>query len=256
MTYTFQVMFAVIKHTLIKVIRRPVVLTFSFFQPLMWMFFFGFLFYRFPLDQLGKDISYIDFLLPGICCMTTLFGASQSGISIVRDIQSGFLFRLLRTPASRGAILLGKISADVIRLLFQVMIVIIIGNIIGVSYNITLIGLVQGVIALIFFAFAYASLSCFIAIKAKEPEVMGTFIHIVNMPILFTSTALVPGKQMPEWLEGISSWNPLSIVADCFRESLIFNGTCNNTSNLILLFLLAIFLFGVDVISFKKIKIE
>ena len=138
--YNFYIILAVAKHTFVKVLRKPVVLTFSFFQPLMWMFFFGFLFYRFPLNHLREDISYIDFLLPGICCMTALFGASQSGVTIIRDIQTGFLYRMLRTPANRGAILFGKISADVLRLIFQVIVVIGIGALMGVTFRINAIG--------------------------------------------------------------------------------------------------------------------
>ena len=85
---------------------------------------------------------------------------------------------------------------------------------------------------------------------------MAIFIHIVNMPILFTSTALVPGKQMPKWLEGISQWNPLSIVADSFRESLIFNGFYENKIGFVFLLIIAVSLFLTDVFLFKKIKLE
>lgn len=61
--------------------------------------FFGFLFHRYGLDtflrELGtreRPIAYLDFLTPGVCAMTVLFGASQSGIGWIRDLQTGFAF--------------------------------------------------------------------------------------------------------------------------------------------------------------------
>ncbi len=50
---------------------------------------------------------------------------------------------------------------------------------------------------------------------------MAVFVHLVNMPLLFTSTALVPSRQMPAWLEMIAAWNPLTLVADMLRSSLL-----------------------------------
>ena len=50
---------------------------------------------------------------------------------------------------------------------------------------------------------------------------MAVFVHLVNMPLLFTSTALVPVRQMPPWLAEIARWNPLTLVADDLRGALL-----------------------------------
>ena len=82
-----------------KVLRHPVVLSFSFFQPLIWLAFFSFLLQGVYLQAVQDQRSYLDYLLPGVCLMTVLFGASQSGISLIRDMQTQFLQRLLTSPA-------------------------------------------------------------------------------------------------------------------------------------------------------------
>jgi ABC-2 type transport system permease protein len=96
----------------LKTIRRPVLLTFSFVQPLFWMLIFGFLFHRFTLGSAYAGLSYLDFLLPGICAMTVLFGASQAGIAIVHDLQTGFLQRMVRSTRRPVWILAGKTVAE------------------------------------------------------------------------------------------------------------------------------------------------
>ena len=103
------------QRTLRKTARRPVALTFSFVQPLVWMTCFGFLFHRYRVESLSGDAGYLTFLVPGVSAMSILFGASQSGIELIRDLQTGFLQRILLTPTSTYLLLTGKLAADVMR---------------------------------------------------------------------------------------------------------------------------------------------
>ena len=103
----FSSFYSIFFRTWLKVLRRPVILLLSFLQPLIWMSFFGFLFQRFPLGEMPAGVRYIDFLVPGICVMTVLIGASQSGIGLIRDMQTGFLDRMLYSPANNLAMLAG-----------------------------------------------------------------------------------------------------------------------------------------------------
>jgi ABC-2 type transport system permease protein len=226
----------------LKTIRRPIPLTFSFVQPLIWMLIFGFLFHRFTLGPEYAGFSYLDFLLPGVCAMTVLFGASQAGIAIVRDLQTGFLQRMVRSSMHSVWILTGKSVAEVTRLLLQAFVVALLGIALGARLRINLPALLVALVALALFALAYASLSCWIALKTRAQESMPVFVHVVNMPLLFTSTALVPSHQMPAWLEKIARWNPLSLVANGLREALLL-GQMPDAANLLPLLALGAFLF-------------
>lgn len=205
----------------LKTLRRPVPLTFSFVQPVIWMAVFGFLFQRFALGEEWAGFAYVDFLVPGVCAMTVLFGASQAGITLVRDLQTGFLRRMLRAAVRPGWMLGGKLLADVSRLLAQALGVALVGVAVGAHLTPSASALLVAVAGLAFFALGYASLSCWIALRTGAPESMGAFVHLVNMPVLFTSTALVPTRQMPPWLQSIATVNPLTAVADGLRHSLL-----------------------------------
>jgi len=211
------------RRTWVKTVRRPVPLTFSFLQPLIWMAVFGFLFQRFSLGSEHAGVSYVEFLVPGICAMTVLFGASQAGIGLVRDIQTGYLQRMVRAAVRPGWMLADKLLGDVTRLLAQATVVALAGALVGAALRPGLISVSVAALGLTAFAVGYASLSCWIALKTRAPESMGVFVHLVNMPILFTSTALVPARQMPEWLQAIAAWNPLTLVADDLRGALLFD---------------------------------
>jgi ABC-2 type transport system permease protein len=210
------------RRTWLKTLRRPVPLTFSFVQPLLWMGIFGFLFHRFALGPEYAHLRYLDFLLPGVSAMTVLFGASQAGIELVRDLQTGFAQRMARSTAHPGALLAGKLAGDVSRLLLQAAGVALLGIVLGARLAPAAGPVLLAAGALALFAAAYAALSCWIALATGAQEGMAVFVHLVNMPLLFTSTALVPARQMPAWLEGVARWNPLSRVADALREALLF----------------------------------
>jgi ABC-2 type transport system permease protein len=69
---------------------------------------------------------------------------------------------------------------------------------------------------------------------------MATYVHLVNMPLLFTSTALVPTKHMPAWLATIAAWNPLTLVVNALRSALLATGAGFPYSTLLALLLLAL----------------
>lgn len=227
-----------------KTLRRPVPLTFSFVQPLFWMLIFGFLFHRFALEAPYARLSYLDFLLPGVCAMTVLFGASQAGIELVRDLQTGFAQRMVRATDHPGWMLGGKLSADVGRLLAQAAVVALLGVALGARLRIDPAGMMIAALGLGAFAAAYAGLSCWIALKTRAQESMAVFVHLVNMPLLFTSTALVPSRQMPEWLAEVARWNPLTVVADPLRTSLLLGRAPRVLPTLLPLAILAALMFA------------
>lgn len=223
-----------------KTFRRPVHLTFSLLQPMMWMLFFGFLMQRFPVEELPAAVDYTSFLLPGICAMTVLFGASQVGIGLIRDMQSGFLQRVLASPAPRWVLHAGKLSADGIRLLLQLVVVLGLGVLVGASVSLAVLPLLLALLTAFFFAVAFGSLSCFLALRSRKQETMAAFVHAVNMPVFFTSTALVPQRQMPEWLAVVAAWNPLTPTVEALRGALLFQTMPSLTSQVLPMLVLAV----------------
>lgn len=222
MSAEFDIVWLMARRTLAAAVRRPVLLSFSLGQPLIWMLFFGFLFERYQLADLPRDLAYLDFLAPGVATMTVLFGASQSGIGWIRDLHTGFLPRLLNTPARPGLILAGKILADTLRLLIQAGLVLVLAGCLGFRPHLLPGALLPAFFALALFGCAFCALSSVIALKARAQEAMAAFVHLVNMPLFFTSTALVPARHMPGWLAEAARWNPLTLAVEALRDALVF----------------------------------
>ena len=65
--------------------------------------------------------------------MIILFTAAFSGMSVVFDKRFGFMNKALRTPISRGSIVIGKVLQSTIRSLIQAAIALIIAVLLGMD---------------------------------------------------------------------------------------------------------------------------
>jgi ABC-2 type transport system permease protein len=133
----------------------------------------------------------------------------------------------------------------------QAFLVALLGIALGARLWIDPLALLVALVELALFALAYASLSCWVALETKAQESMAVFVHIVNIPLLFTSTALVPLSQMPTWLETLARWNPLSLVANGLREALVL-GQMPDAANLLLLLAISAGIFALALRTISK----
>lgn len=218
--YQLSVIRAIFIRTWRKNLSKPGLILFALIQPIFWIIFFGFLFDRYPINEATGNSRYIDYLAPGVLVMTILFGASQSGISYIRDIQDGFLERLLLTPASSGYLVAGKILADVLRTLLNGALVALIACLVGANVQLSAPVVVYCALTFFLFAWSYSCLSSWIALRTRSQELMASFIQALNMPLIFTSNILVPSRQMPPWLAHWAQMNPLSTISTSARETL------------------------------------
>ena len=114
------------------------------------------------------------------------------------------------------------LAGDVVRLLAQALVVILLALLLGARLSPAWGAVLPAALSLALFATAFSSLSCALALKTRTQETMAAFVHLVNLPILFTSTALVPVRHMPGWLAAAASFNPLTLTVDAWRGALLF----------------------------------
>jgi ABC-2 type transport system permease protein len=82
-------------------------------QPALWLLVFGEVFTRIHAIPTG-DLRYLDFLAPGVLAQSVLFIAIFYGIAVIWERDLGLVHKLLVSPASRAALVLGKaLSAGV-----------------------------------------------------------------------------------------------------------------------------------------------
>ena len=207
-------------------------------QPALWLLIYGETFNRLHAIPTG-NIPYLDFLTPGIVAQSGMFIAIFYGIQIIWERDAGVLTKLLVTPTPRSALILGKAFAAGIRAIAQVLVVIVLGAILGVSLARNPINYI-GVFVVVMLGGAFFScLSMTVAgLVLKRDRLMGVG-QMITMPLFFASSALYPVKVMPGWLQVLSRVNPLSYEVDALR-GLLINAHANLWLDFLVLILVVI----------------
>jgi len=169
--------------------------------------------------------DYFSYMAVGMIAFTALFTTMFSGMSIVWDRRLGFLNKVLSTPVSRSVIILSKVLSATLRSMFQAGIIIVVAVAFGLQFGANFSPLnILGVFAIIFLiCVGLSSLFIAITIRSTRMETPMAVMNLINLPLMFASNAFFPTKFMPDWLQTIAQFNPLTYTTDAVRQLLIFN---------------------------------
>jgi len=245
-------MFVMIELELRRLRHDRTELYFRAVQPILWIAIFG------PVMSSIRGIStggvpYTDFITPGVLVQSTTFVSIFYGLMMVWERESGILKKLLVTPASRYATVIGRSMASGTRAIFQALIVVPAALIIGVTFipNPAYFGLA---LLVIFFASGgFAAISIIVASFMKTRERFMGIGQAIIMPLFFASNALYPVGMMPPALQAFSSVNPMSYVVDAVRSLMITGDLSNLWLDLVAIAIFDAVMFAIASVSFKRI---
>ncbi len=208
---------ALTKRWFIQLARRPVTLVVGVVQPLMWLILFGALFRNAPAEFFDGGQTYIQFLAAGVIVFTAFSGALNAGLPLMFDREFGFLNRILVAPlASRFSIVLASALFILTLSLIQSAAIVGVSALMGATLpSWAGIGILAIVVGLIVVCFTMLSLGVAFALPGHQE--MLALIFLINLPLIFSSTALAPLSFMPTWLQWIASLNPLSWAIEPIR---------------------------------------
>ncbi len=204
---------------LLKYVRVPTLLVFSTIQPIMFVLLFAFVFGG--AIALPGNLSYIDYLMPGIFVQTAVFGSTNTGIGLAEDMQKGLIDRFRSLPMSRAAVLAGRTVSDSIRNLFVVFLMTVVGMIIGFSFMNGFGNAVLGIFLVLAFGYAFTWISATIGLGIKDVESVQAASFIWIFPLTFASSAFVPVESMSGWLQVFARNNPVTHAVNGVRYLMI-----------------------------------
>ena len=213
------------RRNLKKLLRVPMMLFFSLFQPLLWLTLFTQIFQRlgsFPQFQAQGFDSYLMFFAPSVLTMTVLTSAFQSGMGMVTDLETGMLDKFLISPIHRSSVLIGKVMADGFRMILQGAMVLVVALIMGARIETGVPGMLIMLVVAALFGIVWAGLSNIVALKTRHAEMTMMIGILLTFPIIFLSTAMMPEALLPDWLETVGRFNPITYVINATREMMNF----------------------------------
>jgi len=102
-------------------------------QPILWIVVYGPVMSSVRAIPTG-GIPYTDFITPGVMIQSTTFVSIFFGLMMVWERDSGILKKLLVTPASRYATVIGRSMASGTRAIFQALMIVPVALLIGVRF--------------------------------------------------------------------------------------------------------------------------
>ncbi len=206
-------------------VRQPDLLVFSTIQPIMFVLLFTYVFGGAISHSLPSGVSYIDYLLPGILVQSVTFRASQTAIGLSDDLKLGVIDRFRSMPMARSAVLVGRTTADFVRNVLIILLMIVVGYIVGFGFQ---AGVAQalGCIALVSaFGLALSWIFAFVALTVRSAEAAQSAGFVVLFPLVFASSVFVPVSSMPSWLQAFAKVSPVTLTANAARSLALVPGT-------------------------------
>lgn len=198
--------------------RQPVWIALTLVQPIIWILLYGQLFRRITdLPGFGT-IEYLTYLAPGIVVMTALFSGGWNGFGLIEDINRGVIDRFLVTPASRSAIIVGRIVQLSIIAVIQSAILLGIGALLGAEYS-SVTGILVLVLAAILLGATFGGLSNAMSLLVRKEETLIAAVNFVVLPLTFVSTLFLARALIPGWIKGVSAFNPVDWAVVAGREA-------------------------------------
>jgi ABC-2 type transport system permease protein len=207
-----------------KMRHDPTELAFRAVQPALWLLVFGQVFTRTHVIPTG-DLSYLDFMTPGVLAQSVLFIAIFSGMTIIWERDLGIIHKFVASPTPRVALSLGKALAGSVRAFSQAIVVYVLALLLHVNINWNPLSLIGVLIIIVLGAATFTAFSLVIAFLVKTRERFMGIGQVLTMPFFFASNALYPISIMPGWLKVIAHINPLTYQVDALRALMLSGGS-------------------------------
>ncbi len=215
-------------------LRNPVWLFIGLFQPILYLLLFAPLLSNLAMVPGFPKGGAMTVFTPGLLVMVALFGTAYAGFGLVDQIRSGYVERLLVTPASRIALLLSNVLRDVLNLLVQSVLLVLMALAMGLVAN--LAGLLLTFAMMVLTGILMSSCSYALALLLKQEDALASVLNTVSTPLLLLSGITLPLTLAPAVIKSIASFNPLAYEVTAARA--LFLGNFNESAILIAVALL------------------
>jgi ABC-2 type transport system permease protein len=188
-----------------------------------------------------------DSILSWVAPYAVIQGAAFAGVgasqSVAADLENGFYDRLLMAPGNRLGLVLGPLSASMIRVFLPFAVVLGVAAIGGVE-------LTQGVAGLLILLVAgegvaiVATLWGLALVYKFRTQRSGALVQVGVFVAMFLSVGQVPLNIMEGWLHAVARVNPMTNVLRLSRQGFVGSITWHDTYPGLLVFVIGSVLLG------------
>jgi ABC-2 type transport system permease protein len=210
------------QRALVQFPRNPILLGFSVMPVLIMYLVFGGLFEGvaqlpgFPTD------NYFEYLAPTAILLATVPGIGNAGVALAADLQNGYFHKLLTTPTSVGAVMLGRLLGDCLRLAVQAALVLLLAIALGAEVATGVPGaLLMIVMGTLLGIVSFGAISANLAIRTRDAAAVQAIQPMAFLLIFLTSAYQSADHIDSGLLRTIIELNPAEHVLRPMRELML-----------------------------------
>jgi ABC transporter DrrB family efflux protein len=202
------------RRNLRRLVRLPQLLVFATIQPVMFVLLFRYVFGGAIHVAQG---SYVDYLIPGVMVQTVVFGATSTAVGLSQDLSQGIIDRFRSLPMARSAVLVGRTISDLVRNVFVVVLMVVVGELVGFRFHNGFIPAVGAIGVALLLGYSLSWVFALVGQAAADPETAQLAGFLPVFPLVFASSVFTPIASMPGWLQVFAKNQPITRVADTVR---------------------------------------
>ena len=166
-----------------------------------------------------QGVDYLAFTLP-IAIISASLNA-PAGQAMVRDVESGYFDKLLLTPISRSALLMGHILASGVIIAAQTGLIITIALLMGLEPATESAAIIVLLGFSLMIGMGFGGFTVGIALRTGNAAATqgASFIFF---PLTFLTVTFVPMELLQGWIKTAATLNPITYILEAQRELLIF----------------------------------
>ena len=175
---------------------------------------------RFTLDShavVTRNLRYVDFLMPGIVAMAIMqMGLFSVAFTFVQLKSRGILRRLMATPVHPVSFLFSQVFTRLTVSILQTLVLIAAALI---FFDVQIAGNLAAILLLALLGGAvFVSMGFAISGWAKSEDVAAPLANVIALPMMFLSGVFFPRDAMPEAIQKVTDFLPLTYLADALRN--------------------------------------
>ncbi|MGD9793257.1 MAG: ABC transporter permease [Acidimicrobiia bacterium] len=209
------------RRSILQFFRTPQLLVMGTVQGGLFLFMFRYVFGG--AISTGGGLSYVDFLVPGFLVTTILWTGMGAAAGVAEDSATGVYDRLRSLPIPRTAVMVGRSLADFALVAWGMLITGTLGFVLGFRVDGSFGAVVLGFAVMLVAGYAFTWIFITIGLVSGNAQAAQGMSMLV-IPFSFISSANVPIKSMPGWMQPFAANQPVSVIINAVR-SLMQGGT-------------------------------
>ncbi len=202
------------RRLLLRSARTPMTLVHAVVLPVAFLLTLHYVFGTSISDATGQNALYGMVAL--VALLATMTGSATGMVGINAERFDGFLGRLWSLPIHRGAAMIARLVAEVVRLLVTTLIILGVGMLLGFRFHRGVAEAVLWVAIPVIFGVAFAAIATTVALYWPKSVMVEALQPVIILGANFC-TGFIPVDLYPDWVQPAVRNQPMSQAVEAMR---------------------------------------